>query len=357
MIDLVGCQTAVLDTDLTQPFPPVCVRLDSVSLAPLKVPLVGPPVCSHLLDVGGQICRALKVCHVDKRPRGSQGLIGFPVWPQNHRYDSCFESVPPQFLADVVFGLGVLERQVKETVSNGWQQPPLRQVLLVPPAVNLYGNICLQALVEGGPGLGSLVVTDDPAGQTGTIWRRLGTSCVTSRHGHSIRDVYVGVETVAHCPVEDPIQLSQVSEVGRRLHGHPHPVLGGRAFVGQQGQTFHQLLVVEDDHVGRAVSRGVVGEETPADVVQLQTFVPVEAVGAAERPVPQQDAEVPRGNICLVFLRVEGLVERAVVEEGGEAHEEEEEERLGRPRGHHCGVCTQPAGALALNLSRGIAAS
>lgn len=297
MIDLVGCQTGVLDADLAQPFPPVCVRLDSVSLPPFEVLVVGRPICSHLLDVGRQVCRTFVVLRVDERARRCQGLVGSPAWAQNHGYDPCLVGVPPQFLADVVSALGVLERQVEETGPDGWQQPPRGQGLPLPLAVNLYANVLSQAFVEDGAGLSSLVITDHPADQTGTVRRRLECLTVNLGHRHPVRDVNVGVETVAHGPVEDPIQPSQVSVMSRRLHGHPDPVLGRGPLVGQRGQTSPQLVMVEDHHVGRAVRRGVVGEEAAADVVQVQTRVPAEAVAPTEGPEPQQDAEVPQGKV------------------------------------------------------------
>lgn len=74
---------------------------------------------------------------------------------------------------------------------------------------------------------------------------------------------------------------------------------------------------MEDNHISCIIGRGIVSEKTPADVVQLQTFVPVEPVGAAERPVPQQDADVSPRNIWMVFSQIELLVEEGVVEKRG----------------------------------------
>lgn len=83
---------------------------------------------------------------------------------------------------------------------------------------------------------------------------------------------------------------------------------------------------MEDHHISCIIGSGVVSEKTPADVVQLLTFVPVEPVGAAERPVPQQDADVSLRNICMVFLQTELLVEEGVIEKSGESNEEKQKE-------------------------------
>lgn len=101
---------------------------------------------------------------------------------------------------------------------------------------------------------------------------------------------------------------------------------------------------MEDNHIGCIVGGGLVSEKTPADVVQLQTFVPVKAVGAAEWPVPQKDADVSLRNIWMVFLQIELLVEEDVIaKKRGEGNEEKQKEApLGWGCDHHCRVYSQP---------------
>lgn len=83
---------------------------------------------------------------------------------------------------------------------------------------------------------------------------------------------------------------------------------------------------MEDNHISCIIGRGVVSEKTPADVVQLQTFVPIKPVGAAERPVPQQNADVSLRNIWMVFLQKELMVEEGVIEKRGEGNDEKQKE-------------------------------
>lgn len=134
-----------------------------MALVPPQVPVIGPSVCRRPLQVGSECCRASEVFHMDEGTRGGQGLVRGPAWAQNHGNSSCLESVPPELLADVIFGLRVLKGQVKIALCDCGQELLLGQGPLVPVAVHIDGNVLFQSLVQLGPGLVGQVFTDHPA--------------------------------------------------------------------------------------------------------------------------------------------------------------------------------------------------
>lgn len=134
-----------------------------MTLVPLQVLVIGPSVCRRVPQVGSECCRASEIFHVDEGTRGCQGLVSGPAWAQNYGNGSCLESVPPEFLADVIFSLRVLKRQVKITLCNRGQEFLLGQGPLVPVAVHIDGNVLFQSLVKLDPGLVGQVLTDHPA--------------------------------------------------------------------------------------------------------------------------------------------------------------------------------------------------
>lgn len=156
---------------------------------------------------------------------------------------------------------------------------------------------------------------------------------VSSWQGLAVRDGYVRILPVAHGPVEEAIEPSQVCVVGRRLHGQPDPVLGGWTIQlqGQGTQTSAQLVVMEDHHISSRKGGGIISEEAAADVVALQTGVPPQPVGAPKGPVPQQDAEVSMPTVRMEHLQRKLLVDDADVDQGRQRGEKDQEEASGPP--------------------------
>lgn len=165
---------------------------------------------------------------MDKGTGRSQGLIRGPAGAKNNWDCSCLESVPPELLSDVVLCLRVLKGQVKETLSNGGQQILVSQRSVVPTAIHIYGDILLQTFVNISSSLVRLVSADNPADEAGAVWsRKLEAGLILSSNGLSIGDGYICITSIGHCPIEEAIELHKVYVVDGRLHGHPHPVLGG----------------------------------------------------------------------------------------------------------------------------------
>ncbi|PWA16011.1 hypothetical protein CCH79_00019356 [Gambusia affinis] len=83
----------------------------------------------------------------------------------------------------------------------------------------------------------------------------------------------------------------------------------------------------------------VIREETVANAIHLQTFVPTETVGPPKWPVPQQDAEIPLRSRRRVLLHVSHLDDQVVIKQQWEGAEEEEddseEEEWSEPTCHH----------------------
>lgn len=84
-------------------------------------------------------------------------------------------------------------------------------------------------------------------------------------------------------------------------------------------------MVVEDDHISTGEGRCIIREQTVADVIHLQAFVPIEPIRAAKWPVPQQDIDVSLRNICMIFLQMKFLVQHVEIKQRGEEAEEGEE--------------------------------
>lgn len=156
---------------------------------------------------------------------------------------------------------------------------------------------------------------------------------VSSCHGLAVWDGDVCILPVAHGPVEEAIEPSQVCVVSRRLHGQPDPVLGGwtMQLQGQRYQTSAQLLVMEDHHISSGKGGGVISEEAVADVVALQTGVPPQPVGVSKGPVPQQDADVSMPTVRRRHLQRRLLVDDADVHQGRQRGEKDQEEASGPP--------------------------
>lgn len=87
-------------------------------------------------------------------------------------------------------------------------------------------------------------------------------------------------------------------------------------------------MVVEDHHVCLGEQGGVVTEEAAWDTVLIAANVSLQAVGAAEGPVPQQNGEVP--ELVLMsgpHLSLQPLVEQ--VQGDAEDHDAGEEQGHG----------------------------